>query len=102
MRELHKARIPGSVSWRQLRRRSIDCQRDVRLIELVLRIRRNLLGSGFGIWCYREGDQPDLISEAWMNLPGVPSGYWKWRMKQNAASKEIAATLKELATLYDR
>ena len=43
-----------------------------------------------------------LGSEARMNLPGVPSGYWKWRMKPSAASREIAATLKELATLYDR
>ena len=37
-----------------------------------------------------------------MNLPGVSSGYWKWRMKPGAASEEIAARLKELATLYDR
>jgi 4-alpha-glucanotransferase len=43
-----------------------------------------------------------LGSEARMNLPGVPSGYWKWRMKPGAATKEIAAKLKELATLYDR
>ena len=43
-----------------------------------------------------------LGSEARMNLPGVPSGYWKWRMKPDAASEEIAATLKELASLYDR
>jgi len=43
-----------------------------------------------------------LGSEARMNLPGVPSGYWKWRMNPGAASKGIAATLKELAALYDR
>jgi len=43
-----------------------------------------------------------LGSGARMNLPGVPSGYWKWRMKPGAASQEIAARLKELATLYDR
>lgn len=43
-----------------------------------------------------------LGSEARMNLPGVPSGYWKWRMKPGAASREVAATLKELAILYDR
>jgi len=43
-----------------------------------------------------------LGSEARMNLPGVASGYWKWRMKPGAASAEIAARLKELATLYDR
>lgn len=43
-----------------------------------------------------------LGSEARMNLPGMPSGYWRWRMKPGAASKEIAARLKELATLFDR
>ena len=43
-----------------------------------------------------------LGSEARMNLPGVPSGFWKWRMEPGAASKEIAARLKELVTLYDR
>ena len=43
-----------------------------------------------------------LGSGARMNLPGVPSGYWKWRMNPGVASKEIAATLKEMATLCDR
>jgi len=43
-----------------------------------------------------------LGSEARMNLPGVASGYWKWRMKPGAASDQIAARLKELAMLYDR
>jgi len=43
-----------------------------------------------------------LGSEARMNLPGTPSGSWKWRMKPDAAASEIAATLKEVVTLYDR
>jgi 4-alpha-glucanotransferase len=43
-----------------------------------------------------------LGSEARMNLPGMASGYWKWRMKPGAATPEIAARLMELATLYDR
>ncbi len=43
-----------------------------------------------------------LGSEARMNLPGMPSGYWNWRMRPGAASEAIAARLKELATLYDR
>ncbi|HXY49333.1 MAG TPA: 4-alpha-glucanotransferase [Terriglobales bacterium] len=43
-----------------------------------------------------------LGSEARMNLPGTPSGYWKWRMKPGAATREIAARLKEMVTLYDR
>lgn len=43
-----------------------------------------------------------LGSEARMNLPGKPSGYWKWRMKPGAASSQLAARLHELAELYDR
>jgi 4-alpha-glucanotransferase len=43
-----------------------------------------------------------LGSEARMNLPGVASGYWRWRMKADALTDEIAAKLKELAVLYDR
>jgi 4-alpha-glucanotransferase len=43
-----------------------------------------------------------LGSEARMNLPGMASGYWKWRMKPGAASNEIAARLKQMVTLYDR
>jgi 4-alpha-glucanotransferase len=43
-----------------------------------------------------------LGSEARMNLPGMPSGYWKWRMKPDAETSIIAAKLKEMVTLYDR
>jgi 4-alpha-glucanotransferase len=43
-----------------------------------------------------------LGSEARMNLPGKPSGYWKWRMKPGAVTTEVAAQLKDLAALYDR
>lgn len=43
-----------------------------------------------------------LGSEARMNLPGMASGYWKWRMKPGAASDEIARKLKDVAVLYDR
>jgi len=43
-----------------------------------------------------------LGSEARMNLPGVPSGYWKWRMKPGAANDQIAVKLKEMVMLYDR
>ncbi len=43
-----------------------------------------------------------LGSEARMNLPGVPSGYWKWRMKPGAATQAIATMLRELVKLYER
>jgi 4-alpha-glucanotransferase len=43
-----------------------------------------------------------LGSEARMNLPGMASGYWKWRMKPGAASSDIATRLKQMVALYDR
>jgi len=43
-----------------------------------------------------------LGSAARMNLPGVPSGYWKWRMKPGAITKEITGRLREMVELYDR
>ena len=43
-----------------------------------------------------------LGTEARMNLPGMASGYWKWRMKPEAATAEIAGELKKLAILFDR
>jgi 4-alpha-glucanotransferase len=43
-----------------------------------------------------------LGNEARMNLPGSPSGHWKWRMRPGALNKEHAARLLEFATLYDR
>ncbi len=43
-----------------------------------------------------------LGSEARMNLPGMPSGYWKWRMEPGVATAEIAGRLKEMVNLYDR
>jgi 4-alpha-glucanotransferase len=43
-----------------------------------------------------------LGSEARMNLPGTPSGNWRWRMRPGAATSEIAARLREMATAYER
>lgn len=43
-----------------------------------------------------------LGSDARMNLPGMASGYWKWRMKPGEATPEIAERLKEMTILYDR
>jgi 4-alpha-glucanotransferase len=43
-----------------------------------------------------------LGSEARMNLPGMASGYWKWRMRPGAADDAIATRLKEMVMLYDR
>jgi len=43
-----------------------------------------------------------LGNEARMNFPGTSSGNWKWRMRPESVTPEIAARLKKLADLYDR
>jgi 4-alpha-glucanotransferase len=37
-----------------------------------------------------------------MNLPGTVSGNWKWRFRGDALTKDIAARLQQLNSLYDR
>jgi 4-alpha-glucanotransferase len=41
-------------------------------------------------------------SEARMNLPGRPSGNWRWRFRRDTLKPEMASRLKELARNYDR
>jgi len=41
-------------------------------------------------------------SEGRMNLPGTPSGNWRWRFRAGSLTTEIAARLKEWATTYER
>jgi len=43
-----------------------------------------------------------LGSEARMNLPGTPSGNWRWRCRKGALTAELAARLHEFVMLYDR
>src|ERR1700691_3681112 len=43
-----------------------------------------------------------LGSGARMNLPGTVSGNWKWRFRGDALTKDIAARLQQLNSLYDR
>ena len=43
-----------------------------------------------------------LASEARMNLPGSTRNHWRWRMRPDAATPQLAARLRELAELYDR
>ncbi len=41
-------------------------------------------------------------SEGRMNLPGSPSGNWRWRFRGECLTPEIAARLKDWATTYER
>jgi 4-alpha-glucanotransferase len=63
---------------------------------------RGIMSSVAGTAIAPMQDVLGLGTEARMNLPGAPSGYWKWRMKPGAATGEIAARLNEMVTLFDR
>jgi len=43
-----------------------------------------------------------LGSSARMNLPGTPSGNWRWRCKKGALTPELAQRLLKMVTMYDR
>ena len=43
-----------------------------------------------------------LGSEARMNVPGKPSGNWRWRFRAEALTPEVQGRLLELSRLYDR
>ncbi len=43
-----------------------------------------------------------LGSEARMNLPGRIEGNWRWRMRREALSEELAGAMRELHGLYGR
>jgi 4-alpha-glucanotransferase len=43
-----------------------------------------------------------LGTEARMNLPGKPSGYWEWRFSWDQVAAVHAARLYEITALYKR
>jgi 4-alpha-glucanotransferase len=43
-----------------------------------------------------------LGSEARMNLPGSTRNHWRWRMRPDAITADLAGRLRELTALYDR
>lgn len=43
-----------------------------------------------------------LGTEARMNLPGCPSGYWRWRFRKEMLSNEVLNRLGELTEVYGR
>jgi len=43
-----------------------------------------------------------LGSEARMNLPGSPSGHWRWRYRPGALTGDLAERLRNMAEMYDR
>ena len=47
-------------------------------------------------------DVLSLGSEARMNLPGQPSGWWRWRFAQEQLTPAHVARLREMTELYER
>ncbi len=47
-------------------------------------------------------DYLGLGSEARINIPSVPAGNWKWRMKKEAFSPELKKKIRTLAEVYGR
>lgn len=47
-------------------------------------------------------DYLNLGSFARMNTPGLASGNWQWRMKDNMMSKDLSDTIAHLTTIYGR
>jgi 4-alpha-glucanotransferase len=63
---------------------------------------RTVLASVADIALFPFQDALGLGSEARMNLPGRPSGNWRWRCRREMLDPALAARLKELARIYDR
>jgi 4-alpha-glucanotransferase len=47
-------------------------------------------------------DVLSLGSEARMNLPGVPSGWWRWRVRREQITQPVLDRLRALTELYER
>ena len=47
-------------------------------------------------------DVLSLGSEARMNLPGTPSGNWRWRFRADMLTEPLLDRLAELTALYER
>jgi 4-alpha-glucanotransferase len=63
---------------------------------------RSVMASVADVALFPLQDVFGLASEARMNLPGRPSGNWRWRFRRDMLKPELAARLKEMARMYDR
>jgi 4-alpha-glucanotransferase len=63
---------------------------------------RTLMASVADTVIFPMQDVLGLGSEARMNTPATASGNWRWRMRPEAATAEIAARLRELVSIYQR
>ena len=63
---------------------------------------RTLMASVAEMVLFPLQDVLGLGSEARMNIPSRPGGNWRWRYREGALTPELAARLRQLATIYDR
>jgi 4-alpha-glucanotransferase len=70
--------------------------------ELNWTLIRTLIASVAETVLFPAQDILGLGKEARMNTPAVASGNWRWRMKPDALTPEIAARLREMTTIYER
>jgi 4-alpha-glucanotransferase len=63
---------------------------------------RAILGSVANTAIVPLQDLLGLGTEARMNLPGTPSGNWRWRVRPGALTQPLAQQLRELTRMYDR
>lgn len=63
---------------------------------------RTLLASVADVAIIPLQDVLGLGSEARMNVPGKPSGNWRWRLTSGRLTEEIGERLKGLTVIYDR
>ena len=63
---------------------------------------RTGMGTASDLFVVQMQDLLELGPEARMNIPGKPSGNWRWRMLPGKADKELAKKLKEYTRTYRR
>ena len=63
---------------------------------------RTGMGTASELFVVQMQDLLELGPEARMNVPGQPTGNWRWRMLPGAADKKLAKKLREYTELYRR
>ena len=63
---------------------------------------RALMSSVAGTVVFPLQDVLGLGTEARMNLPGTPSGNWRWRFASSALTPALSRRLRDLTETYER
>lgn len=63
---------------------------------------RSGMSTASGLFVMQMQDILELPGDARMNIPGTPSGNWRWRMKPDAVTPELSEKLREYTYRYRR